>query len=548
VGTTLNCCYVDSMQISVRLIDNFTFISHHLRPDIPKPRISIVTRKSEDKRITMMPFAPGIPELYDCVVASSIKHNIQLDNLYGSESGFYSTKSEFHGVYLVWNVSKVMIQDIETELGLSPEPSKPFPLARELMQRSTPADKKEHLCSNCQSKSFELDAKTSGWKIPEDAEMGAATETTVENVVKNDTKVNRENDNGKHNNTRTDVDCNMDTSSEGQTTQELAVGRDGDILVDIAEKVMEMCAEANKVMRREERKRTRGINEKRTNQKKAAMKDIYLNKQKENKIDDNNTGNQLKTADTSGLNSTDGVLSVPRIFSTPMNDIGPKFKPQPKRYGRQKTETDRHNEGIDEVGIETASLIDSSSEPEPDIQHTTRIGEDLTMAARMVLDAGEKSRAKKKKAGKGHKQRRDMILEDPMENDDRSMKENNKKDTKIPSGHFISSVKSDPDATSEYQDGSQLRRKYTPSSLVDNSCARLVQHKNDTTFNSSQDQDPQSTHDRTDLTMWTPDESSLRSCQTSPDITAEQLFSRPTSQETIQLAILEILKEVARGL
>jgi hypothetical protein len=545
VGTTLKCCYVDSMQISVRLIDNLTFISHHLRPDIPKPRISIVTRKSEDQgTTTMMPFAPGIPELYDCFVASSIKHNIQLHNNYGEE---------FYGVYPVWGVSKMMIQDLETELGLSQEPSKPFPLVREVMQRSTPTDKKnanmEHLCSNYQSKSFEqLDAKTSGWKIPQDAEMGAATETTVENVVKNDTKVDRENDNGKHNHIRINVDCNMDTSSEGQTTQELAVGRDGDILVDIAEKVVEMCAEANKVMRREERKRTKGINEKRTNQKKAAMKAIYLNKQKENKIDDNNTGNQSKTSDTSGLNSTDGVLSVPQIFSTPMNDIGPKFKSQPKRYGRQKTETDRPNEGIGKVGIETASSIDSSSEPEPDIQHTTRIGKDLMMAARMVLEAGEQLRAKKKKAGKGHKQRRDMILDDLMEGDDRSMKENNKKDTKIPSSHFISSVKSNPDAASEYQDCPQLRKKFTPSSLVINSCARPVQHKNDMAFNYSQDQDFQSTHDRTNLTMWTPDESSLRSYQNSPDVTAEQIFSKPTPQETIQLAILEIVKGVARGL
>jgi hypothetical protein len=523
---------VDSIQISVRLIDNFTLISHHLRPDIPKPRISIVTRKSEDTRTTtMMPFAPGVPELYDYFVASSIKHNIKLNDFYGSESKFYGGgEYEFHGVYPVWNVSKVMIQDLETELRLSPGPSKPFPLAREVMQRSTPTDKK------------------------------------------NDTKVDRENDIGKHNHTRIDVDCNMDTSSEGQTTQEPAVGRDGDILVDIAEKVMEMCAdankvmrrdedilvdiaekvmemcaEANKVMRREERKRTKGINEKRTNQKKAAMKDIYLNAQKGNKIDDNNTGNPFKTSDTSGLNSTDGVLSVPQIFSTPMNDIGPKFKSQPKRYGRQKTETDRHNEGIDEVGIETASSIDSSSEPESDIQHTTRIGEDLMVAARMV-DAGEQLRAKKKKAGKGHKQRRDMTLDDLMEDDDRIMKENNKEDTKIPSGHFISSVNSDPGTTSEYQDGSQLRKKSTPSSLANNSCARLVQHKNDTTFNPSQDQDLQSTHDRTDLTMWTPDESSLRSYQNSPDITAEQVFSKPTPQETIQLAILEIVKEVARGL
>jgi hypothetical protein len=132
VGTTLKCCYVDSMQISVRLIDNFTFISHHLRPDIPKPRISIVAFKSQDRATTMMPFAPGIPELYDCFVASSIKHNIKLYNPYGNG---------LNGIYSLCDVSKVMIQDLGTELGLSQGQSNPFPFIQTVMQRSTPTVK-----------------------------------------------------------------------------------------------------------------------------------------------------------------------------------------------------------------------------------------------------------------------------------------------------------------------------------------------------------------------------------------------------------------------
>jgi hypothetical protein len=546
------------MQIRIRLIDNFAFISHHIRPDIPKPRISIVTRKSKDKRITMMPFAPGIPELYDCFVASSIKHNIKLDiKFYGGESEFYGGEFELYGVYPVWNVSKMMIQDLETELGLSQEPSKPFPLVREVMQRSIPTDKNnanmEHLCSNYQSKSLEKpDAKASGWKMPGGVEvgMGAAAGAILENVVENDAKADRENGSGKHNHVGVGGGCSMDTSSEGQTIKEPTLWRDEDILMNIAEKVVEvveMCAEVNKVMGRKNKKRTKGINEMQTNQKQAAMMDMYVNKQKENKVDDNNAGNRSKTSDTSGLYSTDGVLSIPQIFSTTMDEIGPKFKSQPKIYGQHKSETGRNDEGNDEAGMKTAMFIDSRSEQEPNIQHMIRVDGGLMTAAETVKGVSEQLRAKRNKAGKGLKQRREMILEDLItDNDKNKLKGKNKK--KILFNQFMAFAKSDPDATLKHQDDSQIRAESMPSPLVNTSCVRPVQYNNDMGSDSTPEQDLQSTSDRTNSTIWTPDESSLRSYKSFPDITTEKAFSKTTPHEAIQLAILEIVKEVARGL
>lgn len=410
----------------------------------------------------------------------------------------------------------------------------------------------EHLCSNYQSKSLEKpDAKTSEWKVPGDVEVGVRTVdgAILENVVENDVKADRENGSGKHNNVGVGGGCSMDTSSEGQTIKEPTLGRDGDILMNIAEKVVEaveMCSEV-KVMGRKNKKRTKGINEMQTNQKQAAMMDMYVNKQKENKVDDNNAGNRSKTSDTSGLYSTDGVLSIPQIFSTTMDEIGPKFKSQPKIYGQHKSETGRNDEGNDEAGMKTAMFIDSRSEQEPNIQHMIRVDGGLMTAAETVKGVSEQLRAKRNKAGKGLKQRREMILEDLItDNDKNKLKGKNKK--KILFNQFMAFAKSDPDATLKHQDDSQIRAESMPSPLVNTSCVRPVQYNNDMGSDSTPEQDLQSTSDRTNSTIWTPDESSLRSYKSFPDITTEKAFSKTTPHEAIQLAILEIVKEVARGL
>jgi hypothetical protein len=133
-----------------------------------------------------------------------------------------------------------------------------------------------------------------------------------------------------------------------------------------------------------------------------------------------------------------------------------------------------------------------------------------------------------------------------MDNDENKLKGKNKKN--IPFNQFMAFAKSDPDATLKHQDDSQLRAKSMPSPLVNTSCVRPVQYNNDMGSDSTPEQDLQSTSDRTNSTIWTPDESSLRSYKSFPDITTEKEFSKTTPHEAIQLAILEIVKEVARGL
>jgi hypothetical protein len=164
------------------------------------------------------------------------------------------------------------------------------------------------------------------------------------------------------------------------------------------------------------------------------------------------------------------------------------------------------------------------------IQNTIWTDEDVLMTAKMILDSGEQLRAKKKQAEAGPKQKGDMLLEDQMKDDDKNMNEMNKKDTEIPSSQFIVVDQSDPDAAPECQDGSQLRSKSMASLWVRNSCAKSVQYKNDIASQSTQDQDLQSTGDRTDSTMWTPSESGLGSSQNSLDINTEQAFRKPTLQ------------------
>jgi hypothetical protein len=200
-----------------------------------------------------------------------------------------------------------------------------------------------------------------------------------------------------------------------------------------------------------------------------------------------------------------------------------------------------------EDGMETVPLIELSPDKELGIQNTIWIDEDVLMTAKMILDSREQLRTKKKRARARLKQKGDMILEDQMRDDDKKMNEMNKEDTEIPSSQFIAVDESDPGAAPECQDDSQLRSKSMASLQVRNSCARSVQYKNDIASQSTQDQDLQSADDRTDSTMWTPSESGLGSSQNSLDINTEQAFRKPTLQE-IQLAILEIVKEVARGL
>jgi hypothetical protein len=480
------------MQTNVCWIDNLKLMSHHIRPDISKPRIAIVTCQSGDtKSCLIMPFAPGIPELYDRFVASSIKHHISL-NSWGNTG--------LHGLYTLWRVSNAMVEDVATELKLPQDESNPYPFLRVVMEGSASRDKKsentEDFCFNCESKNFpKTDGKTTGWNIQENVqvEMGLATDTTVENVRENDVKANRENNDVNKNHPEIDDGINIDTASEGQTMKEPALGRDGDMMMDIAEKVVdvvEMCMGVKKVMRREKKQRAEEMNEMQEIKQKEAMKD----KMKGNMVDENNACRQFKTSETSKINPIDCAPSAFRHFNTPMDDSGPTLESLPTHCGQNKIKPDRNNE----ADMQTVPLVDSRSEQEPGIQHTICVGEDVLMAVtKLMLDAGERLRAKKRMAVAEPKQ---------TENDDKTKMEENT--NKISHIFFSPFSKSHPDGAPEYQDGSGLRLKSMASPQTNNWCSRPVQYKNDMASNSTTEQD-QFTEGRTNSTIWTPGESSL---------------------------------------
>jgi hypothetical protein len=274
----------------------------------------------------MIPFAPGVPELYDLFSVSCVKHSVHLRK--GYDTGL-------HVLSMLWIVSCVMVEGVAAELSLPQEQHNLYEFVRVVMQKGTCLDKKnantENFGSNCESKSFQqLDAKTTGWEVPKDVdvEMGTATGTTMGTVVQDDMKAARENENENRNHLEIDDDISINRASEGQTMKGQPLGRHGDIMMDFTEKVVEvvdMCKEIKSVMRREKKKRAKGIDKMPENKPKSLMKGKCIKKKKGNNVEENNSCHQFKTSNTSNLDSTDSQLS-----STPMDDIGPKFESQPK--------------------------------------------------------------------------------------------------------------------------------------------------------------------------------------------------------------------------
>jgi hypothetical protein len=113
--------------------------------------------------------------------------------------------------------------------------------------------------------------------------MGTATDMTMETVVQNDMKAARENENENRNHLEIDDDISMDRASEGQPMKGRALGRDGDIIMDFTEKVVEvvdMCKEVKNVMRREKKNRAKVIVKMLEKKPKAPMKGKRINNKK----------------------------------------------------------------------------------------------------------------------------------------------------------------------------------------------------------------------------------------------------------------------------
>jgi hypothetical protein len=84
----------------------------------------------------MIPFALGVPELYDLFSASCVKHSAHLCKGYDTR---------LHVLSMLWIVACVMIEGVAAELRLPQEQHNPYEFVRTVMQKGTCPDKKNEI-------------------------------------------------------------------------------------------------------------------------------------------------------------------------------------------------------------------------------------------------------------------------------------------------------------------------------------------------------------------------------------------------------------------
>jgi hypothetical protein len=335
------------------------------RPDISKPQISIFSYMDDCRRARCVPFSPGIPELYSLFT----KHKL---NQVGDTPLF--------AMSYLWYVSHGMVNDFQHTFVNTNDNMDHF--IRETLQRSIrpggnarTTDRSTLTNQSHASVQWHDDSKEQ--LAPIDVGIGMKPVENMEQEKEKTTKALAENG--------TDIEYETETEScmesGSQTETELALDNEtgGDILMDFAEKVvevMDMCKDVKSILgakQKLKRKRTRPMMVRRT---KPSIEETGKNTMKGKNKGGPNGSHQSKASGTSNLKSTVKDCMNPSFMS--MQGISPQNHATNNRSVRYKTRFDSTPTADQDLGLTDNTTNPTICTPEEPCLISNESSPDLT--------------------------------------------------------------------------------------------------------------------------------------------------------------------------